>query len=833
MMAFHPLVSSTPPPLDNCRESDDDEFGDFATGGFDDLSIASDSPQKIVTPIATPVPSVCASPKVNGTTENITCQSATPKKQVSSKSLTNEDILIIEKTESAVSNVTLDNRTDSGFKEDNALRDGSVLCSDLDLPESEQSQTLQRNSDSFLCCVSLRSELEERDFVTTDVVISSNNSSLDDSVKTVSQREEEETLSSPEDQEPLSLILDDPASIPDLQQNLDDDFYDYSSYKNSLENDDEKVSNHQSSDTFTRTEFSAKCDETIQDEERLKKTLSALIISSENSTYEGVQQDFSYVDSTVIQESNCHSTSVEKKDKNLVSQSELELRNSLETEEYVEQPKSIIENDINQTESPSISLNEVDEYRKENYVTVENSLQDSVFLEADGLENDHTNHIPVNSTGMDLNFEDFAEFSDYLSVDSFSKQNSKEQCFRNEKIIESQSEVPDKEESGFGNFQTVTSDVQEFGDFADFSSSQAEQQSSREEDETLSDRQDDDFGDFESTAVSSTIPFNLKESISRIENKSAANKIEDIITIMFPLTGEDQNVDLVPLIVEEDNVWNCLKSVEETNALTYQWSNSSSNNTLLSSLGIDSRNILFGPRWNPNIPRFAANLGFSPLEPVKAHNDSQQICSSNLGKTKNVTFTEEVPAAQFDWNSAGLINPLDSNSPEVGSGQDINLSQGTKYRQSSDYSDTQSQSFKIVDALPGPSSTAKKKLDVEPVKNKLPQRTSKISSSFSDGRPFLISNTNIPPGNLSYGKAEFHKQEHQRKSSISKRKYSNGENVVMDRFGRPMSVRPETMNVLKQLPDISFLSARTLLFSPDERHMVQDLGAMINRKMPG
>lgn len=55
----------------------------------------------------------------------------------------------------------------------------------------------------------------------------------------------------------------------------------------------------------------------------------------------------------------------------------------------------------------------------------------------------------------------------------------------------------------------------------------------------------------------------------------------------------------------------------------------------------------------------------------------------------------------------------------------------------------------------------------------------------------------------------------------------------MDRFGRPMSVRPETMNVLKQLPDISFLSARTLLFSPDERHMVQDLGAMINRKMPG
>lgn len=75
-------------------------------------------------------------------------------------------------------------------------------------------------------------------------------------------------------------------------------------------------------------------------------------------------------------------------------------------------------------------------------------------------------------------------------------------------------------------------------------------------------------------------------------NLQAANKIEDIITIMFPLAGEAQDVNLIPLIINEDDVWNCLKSVEETNALTYQWSNSSSNNALLSSLGIDSRNIV-------------------------------------------------------------------------------------------------------------------------------------------------------------------------------------------------------------------------------------------------
>jgi len=31
---------------------------------------------------------------------------------------------------------------------------------------------------------------------------------------------------------------------------------------------------------------------------------------------------------------------------------------------------------------------------------------------------------------------------------------------------------------------------------------------------------------------------------------------------------------------------------------------------------------LFGPRWNSSVPRFAANLGFSPLEPMQASHSS-------------------------------------------------------------------------------------------------------------------------------------------------------------------------------------------------------------------
>lgn len=69
---------------------------------------------------------------------------------------------------------------------------------------------------------------------------------------------------------------------------------------------------------------------------------------------------------------------------------------------------------------------------------------------------------------------------------------------------------------------------------------------------------------------------------------------------MFPSVPKLENIDLKPLIVDTDKVWEGLKHVEETNALSYQWTNSVSNNALLGSLGIDSRNIVscFLPKIN-------------------------------------------------------------------------------------------------------------------------------------------------------------------------------------------------------------------------------------------
>lgn len=61
---------------------------------------------------------------------------------------------------------------------------------------------------------------------------------------------------------------------------------------------------------------------------------------------------------------------------------------------------------------------------------------------------------------------------------------------------------------------------------------------------------------------------------------------------MFCVMPTLPETDLKPLITKSDKIWQCLKNVEETNALTYQWSNSTSNNVLLNALGIDSRNIV-------------------------------------------------------------------------------------------------------------------------------------------------------------------------------------------------------------------------------------------------
>lgn len=49
---------------------------------------------------------------------------------------------------------------------------------------------------------------------------------------------------------------------------------------------------------------------------------------------------------------------------------------------------------------------------------------------------------------------------------------------------------------------------------------------------------------------------------------------------------------------------------------------------------------IYGPRWKENVPRFAANLGYSPLEPSKP-----RVPSAELSSPLHVSFTTCVCAS--------------------------------------------------------------------------------------------------------------------------------------------------------------------------------------------
>jgi hypothetical protein len=93
---------------------------------------------------------------------------------------------------------------------------------------------------------------------------------------------------------------------------------------------------------------------------------------------------------------------------------------------------------------------------------------------------------------------------------------------------------------------------------------------------------------------------------------------------------------------------------------------------------------LYGVKWKSNMPRFAADLSSNPLQPIKSTTPANhpptvavmkphvQSSNSKLATDFKSTTTSaatshsnvnylgaEVPAVHFDWNSAGLVNPLD------------------------------------------------------------------------------------------------------------------------------------------------------------------------------
>ncbi|GAB1861192.1 Aftiphilin [Camponotus japonicus] len=1010
-MAFPPLVSSTPPPLDNFGESDEDEFGDFTAGGIDGLSVSSESPQKLITPIQTPITSQNVSPRINGINESSVLDSRS-KINKALKCGVIDDLLIVEKGEDNVSHIRLKDRTDNSSILENDLENISITEHNvLDVPRNGDSHNVETsNSIDHVCTQNV---LVKENFVDTDV-ISSNNSSLADSVKTVSEQEGSSNgLEANDEIEPASLDLEDPTSTPDILQQLDDDFYNYEQFKDSSEwNDtvcekktDVTVAVLQTDYDNTPNSIDTECNVTdeientytpyiendvcvnhINDKSTFihnERTISNFVTSQElnvESTNVFNQPDCEYsiqpkyiemydvisngetsksktlndsfnfdftFDDALREKSNLDCTSIYAEDiyvqkSNMKSDENFpndvcdtvtieSITQSKENEYVVVETKNQIVQktgmngtieEISAYKEKSLSNEEINRHIPEDDYNAHNpdNSDFTEFMEHKGFDSvleltSSYNPISINSDCKTVQIHDLRAFSSDTSIQKFSSieeaslpsTNTSLDCLKdkvnftsttsecatykseNSVVYFSDGEFYDfhlqnmepiatrVQENNYSGFESADNEDDDFGDFTNFSSATIESKLNDDAKEMKVPEDNDDFGDFSnfetSMNVVETQQFSLKESICRIENKNAANKIEDIITNMFPIIPEHHEVELKSLIDKTDKVWQNVKSVEETNALTYQWANSSSNNVLLNALGIDSRNILFGPRWNPNIPRFAANLGFTPLEPIKATVEPQhQPSTSNVNKMQGTACSDEVPAAQFDWNSSGLVNPLDASGgglsallpldllcpfdplltphcsthsesyhqsacstnsvyyypPETqeSSSQLVKSQNLSEFTNSSLKQQKSSQTPKIIEPLPGPCTVEWKK--------KVEQDLGAKQKSNHQSHKAL---RNVPPTNnksfpVSNNISKVH--DYHRKTSVGRKENTHGaEHVVMDRYGRPMTVQAETAKILNQLPDLSFLNARTLLFNREQRQIVPDLGAMINRKMPG
>ncbi|XP_011208707.2 DEP domain-containing protein DDB_G0279099 [Bactrocera dorsalis] len=201
---------------------------------------------------------------------------------------------------------------------------------------------------------------------------------------------------------------------------------------------------------------------------------------------------------------------------------------------------------------------------------------------------------------------------------------------------------------------------------------------------------DDDFGDFEEasyetpaiqfTATTPVVQTPTTTSTPTAANGNISDRLGTALKMMFPTEeaspADDDELKQAAKFINKINDTLPFEAIEAAKALEFQWPQSEMRHALIRSIGIDSRNILFGDNWNPSMPRFAANLSFNPLKPMKpqttnavpnttfADADSMQYSINNSGSAAEADMSSyakktDVPDVEFDWQGAGLVNPLD------------------------------------------------------------------------------------------------------------------------------------------------------------------------------
>lgn len=181
-----------------------------------------------------------------------------------------------------------------------------------------------------------------------------------------------------------------------------------------------------------------------------------------------------------------------------------------------------------------------------------------------------------------------------------------------------------------------------------------------------SDDFEDEFDDFQDFTSASAVTSQTNETFPQysLQISNISERIASVLDMMFPQDAmPEENSSAVATLNQSSLIIN---QVDSALALDFKWDKSHIRKSLMASIGVDIRGSSLQENWNPSMPRFAANLGVVPLEPLKpVKSDVPQVIpiSTNEAIEPQVLVKPkilEVPAVEFDcWNSSSSSeNPI-------------------------------------------------------------------------------------------------------------------------------------------------------------------------------
>ncbi|EDV41482.2 uncharacterized protein Dana_GF17488 [Drosophila ananassae] len=273
-------------------------------------------------------------------------------------------------------------------------------------------------------------------------------------------------------------------------------------------------------------------------------------------------------------------------------------------------------------DSPKQS-NERDDISKTFERQPEKSADNTLFRFSDSHADSKESPLQQITSEADAENSEADEFDDFAEFAEFSNGEVQDPFTQSAPITSLPSEVPvleppsqqilpqDAADDGFDDFQEFASSVSPPSPPTQAIPATQNQIKDNTEDD------DDDFGDFSEPVVCPiAVPPPPPPAAVHL---SIDERVKPVLDSMFP-----RDKAAVQEKTSSDNqrpLGQCQRfnfgAIEQARALDYQWSSSEMRHALVRSLGIDSRNILFGEKWNSSMPRFAANLSFDPLKPLK------------------------------------------------------------------------------------------------------------------------------------------------------------------------------------------------------------------------